>query len=317
MICDNNDLLVVDVGDNEVSTPRKDDSSLCNNAIVISRESRPRVYSSGGQSNITFDFDSTRCNHRPLPISSGRRSPQPPAEATQPDSVDSDDALLESPSLTTNDVRPVLNRPNLSGPFCNSRPGKDGGDCRQIEFNKWKAALFAEVVSVQHYYHGIDSTDLLDCRVGGLSVAQQRAVDSEYNNWISNEINIGSRRKGPDQRVRRREAGRRKAEAENRAAAGKRARRRTEYARVQKLYSKNRADCARKVLAGQWMEQPAQHSLSDQVLFWEGVFGKDSRVDDRQVEPSSDVLWDLIAPVSLTELQATLRNTKKRCSWHR
>ena len=41
------------------------------------------------------------------------------------------------------------------------------------------------------------------------------------------------------------------------------------------------------------------------------MFGKDSRVDDRQVEPTGEVLWDLIAPVTLTELQATLRNTKK------
>ena len=305
-MCNDNELLLVDVG--EVNTPSKNDLSLCNTECDISRESRPRVYSSGGQSSPIFAFVDTRCDHRPLPNSSGRRSPQPSAEETQPNS---DDALMESPSQTTRDVRPLLQRPKSSGPFCNSRPGKDGGICHLTEFNKWKAALFAEVVSVQHYYHGLDSTDLLDCRVGGLSVAQKRAIDSEYNNWISNEINIGSRRKGPDRRVRRREAGRRKAEAENRAATGKRARRRTEYARVQKLYIKNRADCARKVLAGQWTEQPAQHSLSDQVLFWEGVFGKDSRVDDRQVEPSCDVLWDLIAPVSLTELQATLRNTKK------
>ena len=81
--------------------------------------------------------------------------------------------------------------------------------------------------------------------------------------------------------MQRREAGRKKTAAENRAATGRRALRRTEYARVQKLYNKNRSDCARKVLAGQWKEQPAQHSLSDQVLFWEGVFGKDSRADDR------------------------------------
>ena len=34
-------------------------------------------------------------------------------------------------------------------------------------------------------------------------------------------------------------------------------------------------------------------------------------MEDRQVEPKGEVLWDLIAPVTLTELQATLRNTKK------
>ena len=41
------------------------------------------------------------------------------------------------------------------------------------------------------------------------------------------------------------------------------------------------------------------------------MFGKDSRVDDRKVEPTGEVLWNLIAPVTLTELQATPRNTKK------
>ena len=121
---------------------------------------------------------------------------------------------------------------------------------------------------------------------------------------------MGSRRKGPDQRVRRLKAVRRKVEAENRAATGRRALR-TEYARVQKLYTKNISECARKVLVGQWKEQLAQYSLLDQILFWEGVFGTDSRANDREVEPMGEVLWDLIAPVTLTELQATLRNTKK------
>ena len=40
-------------------------------------------------------------------------------------------------------------------------------------------------------------------------------------------------------------------------------------------------DCTRKVLAGHLRNQL---SLSDQVLFWEGVFGLDFKVDDREVE---------------------------------
>ena len=56
-------------------------------------------------------------------------------------------------------------------------------------------------------------------------------------------------RKGPGRKVRRREAGRTKAAVENRAATGRRALRRTECRRVQKLYGKNTADCAQKVLA--------------------------------------------------------------------
>ena len=85
---------------------------------------------------------------------------------------------MESLSSTTRVVRSVLHRPNISGPSCNSQPGKDGGLLRDVEFNKWKTVLFAELVTVQEYYHGIDSTDLLDCRVGGLSVAQMKAVES-------------------------------------------------------------------------------------------------------------------------------------------
>ena len=108
-----------------------------------------------------------------------------------------DEAPKESRSSVTSDVRSTLYRPSFSGPSCNSRPGNDSGFLRDTEFHKWKTALFAELVTAQDYYHGLDSTDLLDCRVGGLSVAQMKAVDSEYETWMTNEIKTGSRRKGP------------------------------------------------------------------------------------------------------------------------
>ena len=192
-ICDDYESPLGDEG--EVNTPGKDDLSLCYTVCDTPRDSRPRVYSSGGQSTPFFAFDDTRSEDRPLPNSSGRRSPQPCAEVTQ---LSSDDAPKENPSQLTRVVRPSLQRPDFTGPLCNSRPGKDGGTF--AEFNKWKTALFAEVVAVQDYYHGLDSTVLLDCRVGGLSVAQKSAIDLEYNSWISNEIKVGSRRKGPDRR---------------------------------------------------------------------------------------------------------------------
>ena len=50
-----------------------------------------------------------------------------------------------------------------------------------------------------------------------------KSVDTEYETRMANELRMGSRRKGPDWRVRYREAGRKKAEAENRAATGRRA----------------------------------------------------------------------------------------------
>ena len=49
---------------------------------------------------------------------------------------------------------------------------------------------------MQVYIYGINSIDLLDYRVGGLSVAQKNAIDAEYENWLQNKIRMGSR--GPD-----------------------------------------------------------------------------------------------------------------------
>ena len=82
-----------------------------------------------------------------------------------------DEAPKESRCTDTSDVRSTLHRPSFTGPSCNSRPGNDGGLLSDTEFHRWKTALFVELVTGQDYYHGLNSIDLLDCRVGGLTVA--------------------------------------------------------------------------------------------------------------------------------------------------
>ena len=112
------------------------------------------------------------------------------------------DAAEEAPNMSrktdSSDVRSILHRPAFSGPLCNSQSGNDGGFVSNSEFHKWKTALFAELVLSQEYYHGLNSIDLTDYRVGGLSVAQMKAMDDEYETWMANELKMGSRRKGPD-----------------------------------------------------------------------------------------------------------------------
>ena len=71
---DNDIMHIVDVGEAEIDTRRKSNvSSLCSNANGSTRESRPRIPSSGRRSIV--NFDNTWCDHRSQPDCSGRRSP--------------------------------------------------------------------------------------------------------------------------------------------------------------------------------------------------------------------------------------------------
>lgn len=104
-------------------------------------------------------------------------------------------------------------------------------------------------------------------------MVQKTVIDVKYETWILVENRIWSPRKGQDRRAQRWEAGWRKAAAENHAAIGRHALRRTEYTRVQKLYSKNRADCARKVLAGHQTALPLRSGTVLGRGFWVGLQG--------------------------------------------
>ena len=92
---------------------------------------------------------------------------------------------------------------------------------------------------------------------------------------------------------------------------GRRARRRTQYARFQKLFRKNRSACAKQVLSGDWVHEVTPSiPLEDQVVFWSRVFGEPSQPDERNPIAQGPILWDLIRTIALPELFATLRKTK-------
>ena len=163
----------------------------------------------------------------------------------------------------------------------------------------------------QGYFYDIDTTQITDCEVGQLSQNQKSLIDEEYRNWMEGEVIASPHRKGTNRRSRRREARREKATGPA-AAGGRRARRRTQYARVQKLFRKNRSACAKQVLSGDWVHEVTPSiPLEDQVVFWSRIFGEMSQPDERDPIVQGPILSDLIRTIALPELFATLRKTKE------
>ena len=138
-----------------------------------------------------------------------------------------------------------------------------------------------------------------------------KVIYDEYDIWLTVESRTGTQREGPDRRVQCREACWKRAEAENRAANGRLAQRRTEFVKVQKLYLKNRGDCTREVLAEHWEEKPALHPLSDQEQFSGGGRGLSQTPDRMKGSLNLRVRFLIALIVSLPALQAILRGTKK------
>ena len=50
--------------------------------------------------------------------------------------------------------------------------------------------------------------------------------------------------------------------------------------------------------------------LEDQVWFWSEVFGTPSHNDECTTEPQGRVMWDLVKPIRLEEILATLQKSK-------
>ena len=55
--------------------------------------------------------------------------------------------------------------------------------------------------------------------------------------------------------------------------------------------------------------------LEDQVRFWSEVFGTPSRDDERTTEPMGRVMWELVCPIRLEEILATLQKSKDGAAW--
>ena len=120
-----------------------------------------------------------------------------------------------------------------------SRAALEDGDIKllfnpheQNRFDSWRESLFQELVLTQGYFYEIDSTQIMDCEVGRLTHTQKCLIDNEYLKWMEGEAIASPHKKGANKQSRRREARREKV-AGPAAAGGRRARRMTQYARVQ------------------------------------------------------------------------------------
>lgn len=92
-------------------------------------------------------------------------------------------------------------------------------------------------------------------------------------------------------------------------------RRRQEYALTQKLWQKNKSECARKVLAGEWkaQQQGVQNPFSDQQLLdaWRPIIGSPGIKDDRKVFIKQKRMNNVYVPISFSEVQAAIKKMGK------
>ena len=66
----------------------------------------------------------------------------------------------------------------------------------------------------------------------------------------------------------------------------------------------------RKVLSGEEEGVTPTIPLEDQVWFWSEVFGTPPHNDECTTEPQGHVMWDLVKPIRLEEILATLQKSK-------
>lgn len=82
--------------------------------------------------------------------------------------------------------------------------------------------------------------------------------------------------------------------------------RKADYSRVQTLFRRNKSRCAREVLAGTWSFARALAGLPELEHFWRGIFEKESKPDIRKPDPVGPILWEIVAPVLMPELEQTI-----------
>ena len=86
-----------------------------------------------------------------------------------------------------------------------------------------------------------------------------------------------------------------------------RARRRTSYARTQRSFKLSRRRCAHNVLSSTWEEQPSPVPMATQEPYWRGVFQHASEHDNRKPPPKGPVEWDLVNPITITEVTTAIK----------
>ena len=129
-------------------------------------------------------------------------------------------------------------------------------------------------------------------------------IDSELAEWIKTIIVspvTRSKRPGPVTRMSRNVAGMNASKLH-----------RYQYARIQGLYKWNRGHCADEVLSGKWTEVAGTIAqMKDMVPVWRGIMETPSVSDMHTPVSVGPLLWQLLAPVTVHELEQTLRNSSK------
>ena len=86
--------------------------------------------------------------------------------------------------------------------------------------------------------------------------------------------------------------------------------RRFQYACIQGLYKRNRGQCADEVLSGKWTEVAGTSvQMKDMEPVWRGIMETPSVSDMPTPVSVGPILWQLLAPVTVNELEQTLRNS--------
>ena len=86
--------------------------------------------------------------------------------------------------------------------------------------------------------------------------------------------------------------------------------RRKRYFELQRAWSKNPAQTAKKVLDGTWGSEQAPIPMETMQAFWKPIFEAPSKPDNRTVEPIRSAREDCMVPVSLAEVESALKGSK-------
>ena len=195
--------------------------------------------------------------------------------------------------------------PVTAGSVSACRDGVGPGMC--VEPSSTTPALYDSLSWAQNLKTAINVEDLA-CPVDLESIAPGRPTDetrslieSEFAEWVKSIIvSPVTRSKRPGGMSR------------NVAGMNASKLRRYQYARIQALYKRNRGRCADEVLSGKWTEVAGTSvQMKDMEPVWRGIMETPSVSDMRTPVSVGPILWQLLAPVTVNELEQTLRNSSK------
>ena len=124
------------------------------------------------------------------------------------------------------------------------------------------------------------------------SAVTRSVLDTEYARWLPP---IAKKPRNPPRRPARL------------ANTSPRAKRRANYARVQRSFKSNRSRCARDVLSGSWEVEPSPVPMAEQEPYWRGIFECPSMEDTREPQPKGPIVWSLMAPITISDVTSAIK----------